>query len=189
MKHTDALFGALACALTGMLPIDSAFAGCTENSEARVVGKSIRQAMRCDYKALRSGPDPSCSVAAPPACAGSLVGDANDLAYGLEPLAEVDTRALRDQLKCQKRIGKALQHYVRLKLRDLIKGKTPAEAEAKAIKHLDKLADDCAVTVAEDAATHLASSHRRPAVRARRSAPVRLAGEHDGAARLPAPAR
>jgi arylsulfatase A-like enzyme len=156
MKQTDVVLGALACALAATLSADSAFAGCTESSEARAVGKSIRQAMRCDYRALRSGPDPGCSVAAAPACAGSLVGDANDLAYGLEVLAEVDTRALRDQLKCQKRIGKAVQHYVRIKLRDLIKGKTPAEAEVKAIKHLDKLAEDCAVTVAEDGATQLA---------------------------------
>jgi hypothetical protein len=58
---------------------------------------------------------------------------------------------VRDQLKCQKRIGKAVAHYVNIKLRYLIRGRTPAEAEERAIKQLDKLADLCAVTVAQDA--------------------------------------
>ena len=99
--------GALVGAFTMLLSADLAGAACTESSEARVVSKSIRQAMRCDYKTLRSGPDPGCTVDAPPACAGSLVTDANNLAYGLGALAEVDASALSDQLKCQKRIGKA----------------------------------------------------------------------------------
>ena len=57
----------------------------------------------------------------PPACAGTLVADANDLAYGTGALADVDRRVLRDQLKCQKRIGKAVSYYVGIKLRYLIK--------------------------------------------------------------------
>jgi arylsulfatase A-like enzyme len=171
MKRIDTVLCSLACTLAVGLPARGAFAGCTESSESRAVGKSLRQAMRCDYKALRSGADPGCPVAAPPPCAGSLVADANQLAYGLAALAEVDTRALRDQLKCQKRIGKAVHHYVRIKLRDLIKGKSAAEAEARAIKHLDKLADDCAVTVGEDVATQITLPRAGPQCAAAVGAP------------------
>ena len=127
-------------------------AGCTASAEAGDVTRSVKQAVRCDYKALRSGPATPCTVAPPPACADTLVGDAVALAYGANhpAAAKVDSRAMRDQLKCQKRIGKAVAHYVSTKLRDLIRGKTAAEAEARAIKQLDKLADHCAVTVAAD---------------------------------------
>lgn len=133
------------------LAATAADAGCTSTSEAAQVSKSVKQAVRCDYKALRSGPTP-CAVAPPPACADTLVGDAAALAYGPNHAAgaEVDGRALRDQLRCQKRIGKALAHYAGVKLRYLIRGRTAAEAEAKAVKQLDKLADHCAVTVAAD---------------------------------------
>ncbi|HSP99291.1 MAG TPA: sulfatase [Candidatus Dormibacteraeota bacterium] len=130
----------------------TADAGCTTTSEAGEVNKSVKQAVRCDYKALRSGPGTPCTVAPPPACADTLVGDAVALAYGPNhpAAAEIDRRALRDQLKCQKRIGKAVAYYVNIKLRYLIRGRTPAEAEAKAIKQLDKLAELCAVPVAQD---------------------------------------
>jgi arylsulfatase A-like enzyme len=142
----------LAVALGAIAFGSEADAGCTSTSEAGAVNKSIKQAVRCDYKALRSGPATPCTAAPPPPCADTLVDDAVALAYGANDpaAAEVDTRALRDQLRCQKRIGKAVAHYVSLKLRYLIRGKTAAEAEAKAIKQLDKLADHCAVTVAED---------------------------------------
>ncbi|MGH7785658.1 MAG: sulfatase family protein [Candidatus Binatia bacterium] len=144
---------AFCAALAAVAAPGAAQAGCTEPSEASAVKKSVRQAMRCDYKALRSGADPGCTVTPPPACADTLVADANDLAYGAAALDEVDTRVLRDQLKCQKRIGKAVSHYVGIKLRYLTQGKSEAEAEAKAIKHLDKLVDFCAVPVAQDTAT------------------------------------
>jgi N-acetylglucosamine-6-sulfatase len=140
--------------LMAALSADTAGAACTQSSEAGTVKKSVRQAMKCDDKLLRSG-NASCTVTPPPACAGTLVTDANNLAYGLATLAEVDKRALRDQLKCQKRIGKALSYYVGTKLVSLIRGKAAAEAEAKAIKHLDRLADYCNVPVAQDMGTGL----------------------------------
>ncbi len=130
---------------------ERAFAGCTESRDASAVKKSVRQSVRCDYRALRSGPDPQCPVTPAPGCAGTLVTDANHLAYGSAALSEVDTRDLRDQLKCQKRIGKAVSFYVGTKLRYLVRGKPAADGEAKAIKHLDKLLEDCAVTVVQDA--------------------------------------
>ncbi len=140
-------------ALVGAALPEGAQGGCVAPNDASAVKRSVRQAMRCDYKALRSGADPSCTVNPSPACADTLVADANDLAYGAAALDEVDSRLLRDQLKCQQRIGKAVAHYVGTKLRYLARGKTAAEAEAKAIKHLDKLPDYCAVTVAQDVGT------------------------------------
>jgi arylsulfatase A-like enzyme len=68
---------------------------------------------------------------------------------------KVDGKLLRDQLKCQKRIGKALSYYVGKKLLYLIKGKTAAEAEAKAVKQLDKLSEFCDVPVGQDTGTGL----------------------------------
>ena len=58
-----AIGGVLAGVLGFALSADLALAGCTENSEAGDVSKSIRQTIRCDYRALRSGLDPSCPVA------------------------------------------------------------------------------------------------------------------------------
>lgn len=128
-------------------------AGCTEPSDASVVKRSIRQAVNCDYRTLRVGPGVSCSETTPPACSGTLVSDANALGYGPNdpPAARVDGGDLGDQLRCQKRIGKAVAHYVGYKLRYLALGRSEADAEEKAVKQLDKIPDDCAVTVAQDA--------------------------------------
>ena len=146
IRRTTALATALLC--SGIAA--TADAGCTLGSEAGGVRKSIRQAMRCDLKTLRSGPDPTCTAAPAPPCAGTLAIDANNLAYGVAPLAEIDASALADQFRCQRRIATAVQHYVATKLRLLIRGKAPAEAEAKAVKRLDRLADFCTINVAED---------------------------------------
>ena len=149
---------ALALSIIATVALDqprTAVAGCTQSSDAGLVRKSARQAMRCDYKVLRSGPGSTCNQTPPPACAGSLVTDANNLAYGTGALAEVDSALLRDQLKCQKKIGKAVWYYVGTKLRFLALGKSEAEAEAKAIKHLDKLAEFCAVNAVQDAGSGL----------------------------------
>src|SRR4026207_247283 len=108
-----AMMAVLAGTLVLLMSADLTSAACTVSSDARLAGKSVRQAMRCDYKTLRSGPDPGCTVTPAPACAGSLVIDANNLAYGLGTLAEVDRSELGDQLKCQKRIGKAVSHYAK----------------------------------------------------------------------------
>ncbi|MDX2168351.1 MAG: sulfatase [Deltaproteobacteria bacterium] len=145
-----------ALALGSFAMVDAAEAACSASSDATLVKKSLKQAVRCDYKVLRSGPG-TCNQVPPPACADTLVGDADALAYGANnpPAGEVDSAALRAQLKCQKRIGKAVSHYVGTKLRYLVKGRPAAEAEAKAIRHLDKLADDCTVTVAQDTATQI----------------------------------
>jgi arylsulfatase A-like enzyme len=131
----------------------AARAGCTDPGDASLVKRSIRQAVNCDYRTLRRGPGPGCSETTPPACSETLVGDANALGYGPNdpPAARVDSGDLRDQLRCQKRIGRAVAHYVGYKLRYLALGRSEADAEAKAIRQLDKLADDCAVTVAQDA--------------------------------------
>jgi N-acetylglucosamine-6-sulfatase len=130
------------------------FAGaqCTSRSDASIVLKSVKQAVTCNYKRLRKGPGTTCTVTPPPACAGTLVSDAVALAYGANnpPAAAVDSHALRDQLRCQKFIGKGIALFVGKKLRYLTEGKTAADAEAKARKLLDKLPDECAVGVAQD---------------------------------------
>jgi hypothetical protein len=135
--------------------VDAASAACTESSEAHAVKKTVRQANRCDYKALRSGFDSDCVVTPAPTCAGTLATDANRLAFGPAALDEVDGKALSDQLKCQRRISRAVSHYVGTKLQYLVRGKSDAEAEEKAIRQLDRLADYCAVPVVEDATTSI----------------------------------
>ena len=129
-----------------------AHAQCTTRDDASAVKRSLTKAVRCNDKILRSGPEATCSVADPPACAGSLVGDAVALAYGPNNPADsgVDRGLLKDQLKCQKKIGGAVASYVGIKLKDLINGKDPADAEAHARKKLDKLPEHCVVLVAQD---------------------------------------
>src|SRR6266403_5866794 len=99
----------VACALSAGTA-RPATAGCTLNSQARDVRRSIVRQIRCNDKRLRKGPNASCALSAPPACAGTLVADAVALADGDNnpASAAVDTHALREQLKCQKRIGRAV---------------------------------------------------------------------------------
>lgn len=127
-------------------------AQCTSRADASLVLKSAKQAMACSYKRLRKGPGQTCTVTAPPSCAGTLVADAVALAYGANnpPAAAVDPHVLRDQLRCQKYIGKAVAIFVGKKLEYLTRDMMPADAEAKARRQLDKLPDKCAVAVAQD---------------------------------------
>jgi hypothetical protein len=100
-----------------VLPIPSSevSAGCTLSEEASAVRKSVSRLVRCNDKRFRAGPTAECSLFDPPACAGSLVADAVALAYGANdpPAASVDTRELRDQLSCQKLVGKGGCHLRR----------------------------------------------------------------------------
>ncbi len=140
-------------ALVATLLPDPAAAGCTQSTEASAVRKSLRLAVRCNDRILRSGPGVVCKQSPPPACAGTLVADAVALAYGPNDpaAAEVDRAALKTQLACQKRIGKAVSDYVGRYLKELVKGRTPADADARARRQLDKLPARCLVTVAADA--------------------------------------
>jgi arylsulfatase A-like enzyme len=81
------------------------------------------------------------------------VDDAVALGYGPNnpAAAAVDRIALRTQLTCQKQIGKAVYNYVGRYLSDRVKGRSPAEADARARRQLDKLPDRCAVTTVADA--------------------------------------
>jgi N-acetylglucosamine-6-sulfatase len=128
-------------------------AGCTTRDEANAVLRSTKLASRCHVRQLERGPATPCTSAPPPACAGSLVADATRLAWGANdpPAAAVDRHALRAQLACQKAIGDGVASFVGKKLRYLIDGKSPADAEARARKRLDRVAKRCLVTVAEDA--------------------------------------
>lgn len=136
-------------------------AACTISQDASLVRRSLNQSMSCAYKRLRSGPAATCNVSAPPACAGTLVADALALAYGANtpPVAAViDRSGLRDQLRCQKKIGTAVASYVGTKLKDLVNGKDPVEAEARARKQLDKLPSHCVLDVLQDPSTMLVPS-------------------------------
>src|SRR5688572_12728192 len=137
---------------------DPAAAGCTTTTEASAVRKSITRDVRCDDKRFRKGPSAECSLADPPACAGTLVADAVSHAYGANdpPAAAVDTKALRDQLNCQKRIGNGVASYVSTKLRGLIKAEDPVKLEAKARRQLDRMPDKCLMSVVQDVSGVLA---------------------------------
>jgi arylsulfatase A-like enzyme len=152
----------------------TAGAGCTLTSEAGEVRKSITRHVRCNDKRFRKGPTADCSLADPPACAGTLVADAVTVGYGANdpPAATVDTKLLRDQLNCQKRIGNGVASYVHTKLRGLIRGEDLAKLEAKARRQLDRMPDKCAVTVRQDASGVLA-----PAVGAQCAAAASGAGD------------
>ncbi|MCC6849914.1 MAG: sulfatase [Deltaproteobacteria bacterium] len=139
----------------------SAEAGCATSQDAGLVRRTLNQGMRCADKRLRSGPLASCRSTAPPACAGTLVEDAVAIAYGANhppAAAVVDRRGLRDQLRCQKKVGTAVASYVGSKLKDLVNAKDPVAAEARARKQLDTLPTHCLVQVLQDPSTMLVPS-------------------------------
>jgi arylsulfatase A-like enzyme len=136
-----------------LLAPDPAAGVCTLSREASAVRKSLKLAVRCNDRKLRSGPGVACKQSPPPACAESLVTDALALAYGANnpPAAAVQRRLLKTQLACQKRIGKAVTAYVGRYLRYLVNGRAPAEADARSHRQLDRLPQRCFTIVAEDA--------------------------------------
>src|SRR5213594_3943345 len=151
------IVGTVAIAVLLGLAAGDARAGCTVSTEATAVKRSLARQVRCNDKKFRQGPGATCLLSDPPACAGTLVTDAVALGYGPNepPAAAVDTRALRAQLSCQKRIGAAISAYVGGKLSGLIRGMDPATVDARARRMLDRLPMQCLVTVVEDAATQI----------------------------------
>jgi len=134
------------------LPLGAA-AQCTTGADAKALKKHLRLATRCNDRTFKSGPDVVCTpVPPPPACAGTLPTDVLALAYGANnpPAAGVDTHALKQHLRCQKRIGKAVTSYVARKLKSLQKGGDTPEAEKRARRLIDRLPDRCALAVAAD---------------------------------------
>ena len=85
---------ALVVALLAPLAAVEVGAACTETADAAAVRKSITRDVKCNDKRFRKGPAAECSLAPPPACAGTLVDDAVALAYGPNdpPAAAVDTQ-------------------------------------------------------------------------------------------------
>jgi arylsulfatase A-like enzyme len=125
---------------------------CTTDDDANAARKSLRKVVQCNDKILRSGPGVTCNFLPSPACAGSLAVDAAALAYGPNnpATAEASGSELSDQRRCQKQIGRGVTDFLK-KLFYITKGQTPADAELKARKSLDKVAEKCLVTVAQHA--------------------------------------
>jgi N-acetylglucosamine-6-sulfatase len=128
-------------------------AQCTTKTDASAVQKSIKLAASCNYKKLLKGPAITCKTSPPPACSGTLVGDAIALAWGANnpAAAAVDRSVLRDQISCQKQISKGVVDFVDKKLRYLIQGLSAADAELKARRSIDKIPKKCLVIVTKDA--------------------------------------
>src|SRR5215831_6510309 len=111
-------------------PGPSAAVQCTTKDEASALSKSIKKRASCNDRAFKSAPSGSClTPPPPPACAGTLVDDALALAYGpnLPPATFVDSKLLRDQLRCQKQVGKAVARFVGNKLKFLVSGLSRTE--------------------------------------------------------------
>lgn len=153
MARRAASIAALVLLLATLAIASEAGAQCTTKEEARAVAQSVRKGVRCNERLLRFT-NAACEVPPPPACAGNLVEHAVALAYGPNnpPAVAVDRRAVKLQLRCQRRIGRAVAAFVGVKMRNVVAGKTRAEAEQRARSRLDRLEKRCVVTVAEDAA-------------------------------------
>src|SRR5437899_9926816 len=135
-----------------LLSAAQSFAQCTTSKDASLVQQSARNAVACNYRRLRSGPTATCRTVLPPPCSGTLASDAVSLAFGANnpPAAAVDRVALRAQLTCQNAIGTAVAGFVGTKLRYLIRGLTPADAEAKARRGIDRIPRRCTLNVLQD---------------------------------------
>jgi N-acetylglucosamine-6-sulfatase len=132
----------------------AAHAGCTTRDEARAVTRSLARTLECSYRQLRSGPEVRCDeVPAPPACAGALVENAELLTYGpnLSPATGVDGRELREQLRCQNAIRRGVLGYLRVKMRDLVRGQSPEKTAERAERRLRNLSRQCSVWPEQDA--------------------------------------
>src|SRR5262249_28478771 len=70
-------------------------AKCTPKADASALTKSIKLAAKCNQRRMQRGPTVSCKTVAPPACAGTLAGDAMALAWGANnpASAAIDRRA------------------------------------------------------------------------------------------------
>src|SRR5262249_33945766 len=134
-----------------MLPA-LADAQCTTKTDANAVQKSVKLAASCNYKKLLKGPGITCKTSPAPACAGTLVGDAIALAWGANnpPAAAVDRSVLRDQISCQKQISKGVVDFVAKKLKYLVQGLSPTDAELRARRSIDKIPSKCLVIVTKD---------------------------------------
>src|SRR5262249_12731675 len=108
-------------------------AQCTTKTDASAVQKRVKLAASCNYKKLLKGPAITCTTSPAPACSGPLVGDAIALAWGANnpPAAAVDRSVLRDQISCQKQISKGVVDFVSKKLKYLVQGLSPADAELR----------------------------------------------------------
>ena len=89
---------------------------------------AIRKSTRCNDKRLRLGPAATCTIALAPACAGTLATDAVALAYGPNNPPAAAAKALTDQRRCQKQVGKGVVGLVN-KLVGVTRGRPAAEAE------------------------------------------------------------
>ena len=135
-----------------MLPA-LAGAECTTKTDASAVQKSIKLAASCNYKKLLKGSAITCKTSPPPACSGTLVGDAIALAWGANnpSAAAVDRSVLRAQISCQKQISKGVVDFVGKKLRYLVQGLSASDAELRARHSIDKIPKKCLVIVTKDA--------------------------------------
>jgi arylsulfatase A-like enzyme len=127
-------------------------AQCTTTDEANDTRRTTKKAAACNDKILRSGTGVTCNIDPPPTCSGTLTADAVALAYGPNDPPPAAAKNLPDQRRCQKQIGKGVADFVK-KLSYVIKGLTPADAELRARRSLDRVVDKCAITVAADPVT------------------------------------
>src|SRR5688572_11418801 len=105
MAMTSRLLGGFLLATLGTSR--PALAQCTDPADTKALKKTLRLSARCNARMLKSASAVCAPVPPPPACAGTIATDALALAYGPNdpPAGSVDTRALKLQLKCQRRIG------------------------------------------------------------------------------------
>jgi arylsulfatase A-like enzyme len=127
-------------------------AQCTTKTDAGAVQKSIKLAASCNYKKLLKGPAITCTTSPPPACSGTLVGDAIALAWGANnpAAAAVDRSVLRDQINCQKQISTGVVDFVGKKLHYLVQGLSASDAELRARHSIDTIPKKCLVIVTKD---------------------------------------
>jgi N-acetylglucosamine-6-sulfatase len=136
-----------------LLAPERADAQCWRHLKAAVVERSLNQALRCNDAYLRYGSDVECAQYPMPACAGTLLEDAQALAYGPRSLPDssLDRALLSDQLSCQRRITSGILAYLLEAYPAVIRGGDPDAVAAEARRLLDELLPRCNISVAEDA--------------------------------------
>lgn len=128
---------------------------CTSTLEGSQFKTAVKSAIACNQNKL-SIAGYVCPAWNTPACAGTVVSQAQSLAHGPNnpPASNVNNTVagVKAQVDCQGEIAKAVYNYMGDKINLLTQGQTPAQAEATAAAWFNPIATKCTnVLVKQDA--------------------------------------
>ncbi len=124
-------------------------AACTTIDHADAIADRLAAGRACNDDRLALGAAASCTTPVVPLCARGVVDETLALSYGQSELPEVAAADLTAGLTCQAAIGAWAEAYAAERLRRLVQGDTPDDADASAFAAAPAFAPACAANVAQ----------------------------------------